>query len=81
VGGFTSTLTIQNNIGAPFERTPIDVPGPFPQRPSKLIPPDHYELFYQVARSLRHSQSRGFDSGGSADYQLLLPLRSTVGAT
>jgi hypothetical protein len=33
-----------------------------------------------VARGLSHFQSRGFDSGRNAGYQLLLPLRSTVGA-
>jgi hypothetical protein len=40
-----------------------------------------YGLIYEVARSLRHSQSRGFDSGGRASYQILLPLQSTVEAT
>jgi hypothetical protein len=50
------------------------------KQPRKLIYPDHYGLFYQVARSLHHSQSRGFDSGESAVYQLLL-FRSTAGAT
>jgi hypothetical protein len=35
------------------------------KRPRKSIPYDRYGLFYQVARSLFHSQSRGFDSGRS----------------
>jgi hypothetical protein len=51
------------------------------ERPRKLIAPDRYGLVYQVAGSLSHSQTRGFYSGGRASYQLLLPLRSTVGAT
>jgi hypothetical protein len=36
------------------------------EQPGKLIPPDRYGLFYQVAGSLRHSQPRGFDSDGSS---------------
>jgi hypothetical protein len=54
----------------------IDVEGSFP--PRKPIPPDRYELFYQMAGNLRHSQLKGLDSGGSASYQF---LRSTAGAT
>jgi hypothetical protein len=53
---------------------------PMEQR-RKLIPPDRYGLLYQAAESLCHSQSRGFDSGRSTGYLLLLPLWSTVGAT
>jgi hypothetical protein len=46
----------------------------------KLIPHDHYVLFYQVAGRLRHSHLRGVDRGDSAGYQLL-PLWVTTGAT
>jgi transposase InsO family protein len=42
--------------------------------PRKPIPPDRYGLLNQVAGSLRHSQSRGFDGGGSASYQLFCCL-------
>jgi hypothetical protein len=51
------------------------------KRPRKLIPPDRYGLFYEVAGILSHSQSKGFDSSGSAGYQLLPSLQSTTGAT
>jgi hypothetical protein len=72
----------QYNIGAPFDRIAINVTGPLPtEGPRKPIPPDHYGLFYRVAGILHHPQSRGFDGGRSASYQLLLPLQSTVGAT
>jgi hypothetical protein len=70
----------QCNVGAPFERMAIDVAYPT-EWPRKLIPPDRYGLFYQLAGSLSHSQPRGFNRGRSAGYQLLLPLRSTTGAT
>lgn len=45
------------------------------ERPKKPIPPDRCGLFYNVAGSLRHSQSGGFGSGGRSGYQLL-SLRS-----
>jgi hypothetical protein len=49
--------------------------------PRKPVPPDRCGLVYQVARSLCHYQPRGFQSGGSISYQLLLALRSTTAAT
>jgi hypothetical protein len=49
--------------------------------PKKPIPPDRYGFFYKVPGSLQHSQSGGFDSGGSSNHQILLPFRNTPGAT
>jgi hypothetical protein len=53
------------------------LPSKWPREP---IPPDHYGQFYQVTRSLNHSQPKGVDSGRSTGYQLLL-LQSTRRAT
>jgi hypothetical protein len=41
----------------------------------KPKPSDRYGLFYQVAGSLRHFQSRAFGCGGSASYQLFCRFR------
>jgi hypothetical protein len=71
----------QYNIKAPFGRIAIDTAGPFTWSERKPVLSDRYRLFYKVARSLLHSQSRGFDCGGSISYQLLLPLWCTMGAT
>jgi hypothetical protein len=51
------------------------------ERPRKPVPPDCYVLVCEVAGSLYYSQPRGFDSGVSGYYQLLLSLQSTAGAT
>jgi hypothetical protein len=67
----------QYNVGVPFEMIAIDVAG----RPANTVPPDRYGLFYEVPGNLRHSQSRGFDSGGSASYELLLRIRNTLRST
>jgi hypothetical protein len=70
------------NIGDPIQNDSHRCSKALPmERPRKPIPPDCYGLFYIVAASLGHSQPRGLDSGGSAGYQLLLPLWSTAGAT
>jgi hypothetical protein len=55
----------QYNVLAQFERLAIDVAGSFPQSDQE---------------SLRHSQPRGFDSGGSPGYKLFLPLQSIIRA-
>lgn len=43
------------------------------ERPRELIPPGRHGLCHQVAVSLRHSQPRSVDGGGSTGYQLRLP--------
>jgi hypothetical protein len=65
-------LVQQYNVWAPFKRIAINVAGPIPQ----ISQENRYGLFYQVAGNLSHSQPRGIDDGGSASYQLLLPLWS-----
>jgi hypothetical protein len=50
------------------------------EQPRKSMRPDPYGIFYIVAGSLRHSESKGFDGGRSAGHQLLL-LRHTSGVT
>jgi hypothetical protein len=51
------------------------------ERPRKPISPGRYGLFYEVAGSLRHSQSRGFSSDVCASYKLILSLWNSTGAT
>jgi hypothetical protein len=43
--------------------------------PRKPIPPNRYGLFYEMAGSLRYSQSRGFNHSRSPGYELLLRVR------